>query len=97
MKKQILKDKKKGIFYRKTEINKLNQKIMSRIKEKNFLFGLEKKGKNKVLSFHNTCIKNRCFISTRKNCIHNKFRLSRIAFRTIASNCLIIGVKKAIF
>nr|YP_009476672.1 ribosomal protein S14 [Storeatula sp. CCMP1868]AVM81165.1 ribosomal protein S14 [Storeatula sp. CCMP1868] len=95
MKKHKLKDKNKRALYKMVEIQRFGFKIIHKIKEKNFLFNIEKKSKR--FWFSNTQIKNRCIISNRKNCIHKKFTLSRIVLRISATNCLILGLKKISF
>lgn len=96
MKKHVFKDKKVRNYFKKIEVFELNNKIMSRIKEKNFLFSIENETKNKHFD-PNSVIKNRCVISNRKKCLHRKFRLSRIILRKSVNCCLILGLKKASF
>jgi ribosomal protein S14 len=93
MRKHKIKDIKNRIFYKKMEISKVEFNLISKLKEKNFLFKLEK---NKTLNF-STKIVNRCVLSNRSNCIHKKFRLSRIMLRSSVINGLIMGFKKASF
>jgi ribosomal protein S14 len=93
MRKQRIKDIKNRTFYKKTEVNKIELSLISRIKEKNFLFKLEK---NKLFNFC-TKIVNRCILSNRKKCVHKRFRISRIMLRNTVVNGLILGLKKASF
>lgn len=93
MRKQKIKDMRNRMCYKKTEISKIELNLISRLREKNFLFKLEKNR-----TFNNTTkIVNRCILSNRKNCIHKKFRLSRIMLRNTVINGLIVGLKKASF
>lgn len=93
MRKQKIKDIKNRTSYKNTEINQIEFNLISRIKEKNFLFKLER---NKKVTYY-TKIINRCVLSNRKKCIHRKFRVSRIMLRNTVINGLVIGLKEASF
>jgi len=85
------KDEKCRLSYKKNEIKKIKNKLLNRIKNKNFLFNLEKK-ENKIYS--SVKMINRCVISNRKNSINKRFNFSRIMLRNSVSNGLVIGLKK---
>ena len=58
-------------------------------------FSLNKKFLSYKKKFFKTQIKNRCFLTFRSRSPIRDFRLSRIAFRSLASTGLLLGVKKS--
>ena len=93
MKKQQLKDIKHRLLFKKLETNKIRINLINRVKEKSFLFRLEK---SKMYNFYIKIV-NRCILSNRKKCIHKKFRISRIMLKSSVYKGLVIGVRKATF
>nr|NP_066462.1 ribosomal protein S14 [Rhodomonas salina]AAG17733.1 ribosomal protein S14 [Rhodomonas salina] len=93
MRKQRIKDIKNRVLFKKREIDQIEINLISKLREKNFLFRLEGNRKFKGGSR----IVNRCILSNRKKCIHKKFRISRIMLRNTVINGLILGLKKASF
>jgi ribosomal protein S14 len=95
---RLLKDNKKRILYKKTEIF---QKILKTLT----LYTIRKSPLNHIIhklffiklikdNFKNR-IKNYCIITGRSRGIFRKFRVSRISFRKLGSDGLFFGLKKA--
>ena len=82
----LLFEKKRRIL--KTIINNLNL-------PKSLRYSIYNRLKNLPADTSKLKIKHRCVISNRSKSVYKKFRMSRIVFRTLASNGQLMGVKKA--
>ena len=95
MKKQLKKDLKKRILFYKQEKKNLLLKFIiyslslnKSLRTTAFKNSLQKTG-------NKTVIKNRCILTARGRGSLSDFKISRIAFRKLASNGLLLGIRKS--
>lgn len=96
MKKENFKDYKKRLSYYKEEKKILLLKFI--IRSLNLPNTLRKKAQkhfNNNLKISKIKIKNRCIFTSRSKSINKKMKISRITFRKLASEGLILGLKKS--
>lgn len=97
MKTLFLKDKKRRLFYQKSEKKKIILKyIFSNL---NLPKNLRMRAYYQLKSLPRDCsitrIKNRCLLTNRSRSIYKKFRISRLVFRRMALNGELVGVRKS--
>ncbi|GMH29989.1 hypothetical protein Nepgr_031832 [Nepenthes gracilis] len=95
--KRNIRDYKRRMLATKYELRRNLYKALCRdpdlpsIMQENHRYKLSKLPRNS--SF--TRVRNRCIFSGRPRAVYEKFRMSRIVFRSLASQGLLMGVKKA--
>jgi ribosomal protein S14 len=93
IKKNILNDMLERNIYKKNEFKIRVIKILTRLKIVNFFNLLHIMLKMKKISFF--CkINNKCYITSRSKSVCNKVKLSRIKFKELVNNGLLIGFNK---
>lgn len=98
MKKGNLKDFKRRLIVYKQEKKNLLFKfiIRSTTLSRKLRYNIQDKFLNKSsLDFSQVRIKNRCILTSRSRSINSKLKLSRITFRKLASEGLLLGIKKS--
>ena len=98
MKKQNIKDfNERLIVFKEEKENLLLKFIIRSINlSKNLRIKMQSKFLDKLsFNYSKTRIKNRCVLTSRGKSINSNLKLSRITFRKLASDGLLLGIKKS--